>query len=57
MKRLLGFRVSKEILDKVHAEVKFPYTPEQIKKASRHVPDENVQNVLSGIQTDDDQSG
>ena len=39
--------VSKEILDKVHAEVRFPYTPEQIKKASRHVPDENVQKVLA----------
>lgn len=39
--------VSEEILAKVHKEVRFPYTPEQIKKASRHVPDENVQKVLA----------
>ena len=39
--------VSQDVIDRVSAELTYPYTLEQVKKASRHVPDEAVQHIIA----------
>lgn len=40
-------KMPQDILDKIHAELTWPATKEQIRKAMRHIPDEIVQKITA----------